>query len=156
MIRLRLLAPVTLLLTATAPHAVAQGNMCPQPPCAHPAGGPRYDTTTVQTIRGTIVRIDTANARGGFQGGVHLLLKAGAETLSVHLGPAWYLAEQPLKLAAGDVIDIRGSRITVNGSPALIAAEVRRGDEALVLRDKNGVPTWSGRYSGHMPMQCCP
>jgi hypothetical protein len=90
------------------------------------------------------------------QGGVHLLVKAGADTLSVHLGPAWYLGEQPLKLAAGNVIDIRGSRITVGGSPALIAAEVRRGDNALVLRDSNGLPKWSGRYSGRMPMPCCP
>ena len=155
MIRLRLLAPVTLLLTMTAPNAVAQGNMCAHPPCAHPAAGPRYDTTTVQTIRGTIVRVDTTAAGGGSQGGVHLLLKAGAETLSVHLGPAWYLAEQPLKLAAGDIIDVRGSRITAGGSPVLIAAEIRRGKTALVLRDRNGRPAWSGRSSGHMPMPCC-
>ena len=155
MIRISLLAPIALLLTVTAPNAVAQGPMCPHPPCAQGAAGPRYDTTTVQTIRGTIVRVDTANARGGFQGGVHLLLKAGAETLSVHLGPAWYLAEQPLKLGAGDVIDVRGSRITVGESQALIAAEVRRGDKALVLRDGNGLPKWSGRASGHMPMPCC-
>lgn len=37
-----------------------------------------------------------------------------------------------------------GSRISFEGNPAIIAAEVKKGDEVLKLRDEKGVPFWSG------------
>ena len=42
----------------------------------------------------------------------------------------------------------KGSRVTVQGKPELIAAEVRKGDETLRLRDESGVPAWSGWRKG--------
>jgi hypothetical protein len=36
----------------------------------------------------------------------------------------------------------------LDGKPALIAAEVKKGDEVMKLRDANGVPAWSGGRSG--------
>jgi hypothetical protein len=41
-----------------------------------------------------------------------------------------------------------GSRITYEGKPAIIAAEVKKGDEVLRLRDEKGIPVWAGRR-GH-------
>jgi hypothetical protein len=41
-------------------------------------------------------------------------------------------------------IEVKGSRVTFEGKPALIAAEVRKGDEVLKLRDEAGMPLWSG------------
>lgn len=113
--------------------------------------GPMYDTATVQTISGTIVSVDTVAGRPGLPRGVHLQLKIGTETIPVHLGPTWYLAEQPLAFAAGQVITVRGSRITYEGKPAVIAAEVRRGESALQLRDNNGLPKWRRQPSGRGP-----
>jgi hypothetical protein len=76
--------------------------------------------------------------------GIHLLLKSDKETVSVHLGPAWFVENQDTKIEAKDKIEVRGSRVTFEGKPALIAAEVRKGDEVLKLRDEAGVPLWSG------------
>ena len=62
---------------------------------------------------------------------LHPTVKTDKQTLSVHLGPAWCLEDQDVKLAAQDRVEIKGSRITFAGKPALIAAEVKKGDETL-------------------------
>jgi hypothetical protein len=72
------------------------------------------------------------------------MLKTDKETLSVHLGPVWYLENQDIKIEAKDKIEVKGSKITFEGKPAIIAAEVRKGDDVLKLRDEAGFPSWSG------------
>jgi hypothetical protein len=101
-----------------------------------------YDLKTVESISGEVVKVDVVPMRG-MAGGVHLTLKTGKETIPVHLGPSWYLERQDLKLAPKDTVEIKGSRVTFDGKPAVIAAEVKKGDETLVLRDEAGLPAWS-------------
>jgi hypothetical protein len=80
----------------------------------------------------------------GMGRGIHLLLKTDKETISVHLGPSWFIESQDVKILKGDRIDVRGSRITFDQKPAIIAAEVTKGNEILKLRDDSGFPVWSG------------
>jgi hypothetical protein len=42
-----------------------------------------------------------------------------------------------------DTVEVKGSRVTFAGKPALIAAEVRKGNAVLTLRDDDGFPAWS-------------
>ncbi|HSF05040.1 MAG TPA: hypothetical protein VLG10_04545 [Methylomirabilota bacterium] len=49
-----------------------------------------------------------------------------------------------MKVAPKDKIEVKGSRITPEGKPAIIAAKIRKGDDILVLRDASGFPVWSG------------
>jgi hypothetical protein len=49
-----------------------------------------------------------------------------------------------VKLEKGDKIEVKGSRITFEGKPVIIAAEIKKGDSVLVLRDSTGVPAWAG------------
>jgi hypothetical protein len=49
-----------------------------------------------------------------------------------------------LGIDAKDKIEVKGSRITFGGRPAMIAAEMKKGDEVLKLRDDSGFPVWSG------------
>jgi len=110
--------------------------------------GRLYDAKTVETISGEIVSVDVMAPMKGMAPGLHLTVKTDKETVSVHLGPAWYLENQDVKLAPKDKVEIKGSRITFAGKPALIAAEVKKGDETLILRDGTGVPVWSGWRRG--------
>jgi len=71
-------------------------------------------------------------------------VKTDKESVSVELGPDWYVEKQPVRIQAKDRIEVRGSRVMVQGKPAIIASEVRKGDQSLVLRDANGIPAWSG------------
>lgn len=103
-----------------------------------------YDPKTAETISGEVMDIEFLTPARGMRRGVHLLLKTDKEMISVHLGPAWYIENQDMKIEPKDRVEVRGSRITFHDKPAIIAAEVRKGHETLTLRDDAGVPVWSG------------
>ena len=80
----------------------------------------------------------------GMYNGIHLMVKTDKETISVNLGPEWYIERLDTKIEKGDKIEVKGSRVTLSGKPAIIAAEVKKGDSILVLRDSAGIPAWAG------------
>jgi hypothetical protein len=98
----------------------------------------------VETLSGEVVSVDKLTGpRGG--AGVHVTLKTDkAETVAVHLGPAWYLDKQSLTVKQGDKLTVRGSRVSFDDKPAIIAAEVTKEGQTLRLRDEKGVPVWAG------------
>jgi hypothetical protein len=103
-----------------------------------------YNPQTVHTISGVVLSVDKITPMRGMSYGVDLMVRTDKETISVHLGPAWYIENQDLGIAPKDVLEVKGSRIMFEGKATLIAAEVRKGDEVLTLRDANGFPAWSG------------
>ncbi|MCF6156180.1 MAG: DNA-binding protein [Candidatus Brocadia sp.] len=103
-----------------------------------------YDPKTVETISGEVVSVDVITPMKGMYHGVHLMVKTDKETISVHLGPGWYIENQDTKIEPKDKVEITGSRITFEGKPAIIAAEVKKGEEVLKLRNEKGFPFWSG------------
>ena len=106
--------------------------------------GKMYDPKTVETVSGEVVSVDKITPSKGMSYGIHLTLKTDKETISVHLGPGWYLEKQDTKIEPKDKVEVKGSRITFEGKAAIIAAEVKKGEESLRLRDENGFPVWSG------------
>jgi hypothetical protein len=80
--------------------------------------------------------------------GVHLALKTADGEIPVHLGPDFWVDKQTVKFAKGDEITVKGSRITFEGKPALIAVTVSKGATTLVLRDEKGTPVWKGQGMG--------
>ena len=113
--------------------------------------GRLFDPKTVVTIHGTIASLTEVTPMRGMGMGVHLMLKTEAETVDVHLGPVWYLESQDADLKAGDTIEVRGSRIQIDKRPTIIAIEIKRGDDVLVLRDADGIPRWAGWRRGRPP-----
>ncbi len=103
-----------------------------------------FDPDSVTTVTGEVVSVDKFTPAKGMSYGMHVTLKTDKEALPVHLGPAWYIENQELQISPGDKIEVKGSRITFEGKPALIAAQVAKGDEVLTLRDDSGFPAWSG------------
>lgn len=108
--------------------------------------GPRmYDTSTVETLSGTVTAVDTiASQRGRRQHrGIHVrMTTADGEALTVHLGPLFYLQKQNVALQTNEAVTVRGSRVTLRKTPALIAAEVQTQGQTWTLRDSQGVPLW--------------
>ena len=103
-----------------------------------------YNPATVETVSGEVISVDQITPMKGMGAGIHLQLKTDKETISVHLGPAWFIDRLDTRVEKGDKIDVKGSRVTVAGKPAIIAAEVKKGDALLKLRDESGVPVWAG------------
>jgi hypothetical protein len=109
---------------------------------------PMYDVATEVTLSGTIEQVTTIADRGG----VHFSLKTATETVSVHLGPAWFLTQQKYILATGDAITVLGSRVKMDGGAAVLAREIKKGDQTMTFRDAKGLPKWSGRGRGGWPI----
>ena len=103
-----------------------------------------YNTNTVETVSGEVIAVNHITPTNGMSYGVHLELKTEKEMVSVHLGPGWFIENQDITIEPKDKVEIKGSRVTFDGKPAIIAAEVKKGDEVLKLRDQNGVPVWAG------------
>ncbi|HEY3278598.1 MAG TPA: hypothetical protein VGJ94_18420 [Syntrophorhabdaceae bacterium] len=103
-----------------------------------------YDPSKVETISGTVESVNQVAPMKGMYRAVEIVVKTDKETIPVHLGPEWYIGRLDTKIVKGDSIEVKGSRITFDGKPAIIAAEVKKGENILVLRDAAGVPVWAG------------
>ncbi|HEY7251426.1 MAG TPA: DNA-binding protein [Methylomirabilota bacterium] len=110
--------------------------------------GRMYDTKTVETVSGEVMKVDRITPMRGMSSGVHLVVRTDKGEVSVHLGPQWYLENQDIRIEPKDMVEIKGSRVTIQGQPALIAAEVKKGDQVLKLRDEAGIPMWAGWRRG--------
>ncbi len=106
--------------------------------------GRMYNPQTVETVSGEVVTVDKIKPMKGMSYGIHLVLKTDSGDIPVHLGPAWYIDNQNILIKKGDKINVKGSKVDFQGQPTIIAAEVRKGDEVLTLRDANGYPAWAG------------
>ena len=102
-----------------------------------------YNPQTVETITGQVVSVKTTG-RGRYHG-VHLTVKTDKETIAVSLGPKKYLDQQKMTFAPNDTLEITGSRVTLGGQTAIVAATVKKGNQTLTLRNPNGVPMWAGQ-----------
>jgi hypothetical protein len=103
-----------------------------------------FDPKTIETVAGEVVSVQRVRPVKGVSGGDHIELKTEREKLSVHLGPAWYIDNQEPRVQAKDKIEIVGSRVQIDGKPAIIASELRKEGETLMLRDAEGYPLWCG------------
>jgi hypothetical protein len=103
-----------------------------------------YTAKTVETVSGDVVTVEHITPIKGMSYGVHIQLKTEKETISVHLGPSWFIENQDMVIHPKDKVEIKGSRVIFDGKPAIIASEVKKNDHVLKLRDENGVPVWAG------------
>lgn len=103
-----------------------------------------YVPAAVETLTGTVESVDKTTPMRGMSYGIHIMLKTDKETVPVHLGPGWYIERLDTKIEKGDSVEVKGPRVTFAGKPAIIASEVKKGDNVLVLRDSAGIPAWAG------------
>lgn len=78
------------------------------------------------------------------QVGVYLKLRTPKENIEVHLGPAWFVNEK-IKFNNNDKIEVIGSRQVYAFREIIIAKEITKDKEKIVLRKDDGTPLWSGR-----------
>ncbi len=107
-----------------------------------------YNPQTVTTVKGVVEAVEQVTTMKGMSYGIHLKVKTDSETLPVHLGPEWYIERQDIKIEKGDNIEVKGSKVTFNNAPTIIAGQVKKGETVLMLRDENGIPAWAGTGMG--------
>ena len=145
-----LLICAALVLAVMTGLSPAQGPGKGEAPMGWPMGR-MYDVKSVEIVKGEVVAVDVAaSGRMDIPGRVMLSVKTKTETVTAYLGPEWYVKEQGLKLAVGDQVEVKGSRVVMEGKPMLIANYVKKGDRTLNLRDDQGMPFWA-RGRGRQP-----
>jgi sporulation protein YlmC with PRC-barrel domain len=105
-----------------------------------------FDSKTIKTISGPVIKVDQV-PEPGFGMEMRLTVFVDKkEVLPVYLGPAFYIVspEQAKDFKIGDQVTVTGSQVTVRGEPFMLATTVKRGNEVLRLRDKDGTPEWVG------------
>lgn len=138
-----------LLLTGLLATGDALAQSKRQGECQMNANNRTYDTSTIATVSGTVQRVDKVQSTKGPCEGIHLsFVDESGDSLTVHLGPSWFIENQDAQIAEGDEITVTGSKVTMEGAAALIAAKVARGEEVLTLRDEMGRPVWRGWKRG--------
>jgi hypothetical protein len=143
--RLTVLTTFCLMVLFLATGAMAQ----PQGQGMAPGWGRLYDPKTVETLKGEITSVDIITAgQMDIPGRVTLNLKTAKESILVYVGPEWYVKQQEVRLVAGDQVEVKGSRVTMEGKPYIIPNYVKKGDRMLKLRDDTGMPLWAGKGMG--------
>lgn len=145
-----MIRPLSVALLAVTALALAADT--PSTPQGGPGARRRYDPATVETISGEVLRIDRIPSRRGTGTAVHLAVRAiGGETVDVRLGPAWWIDGQKVRVKQRDKVEVKGSRVSIDGAPVVIAAVVSKNEKTLVLRDDAGVPAWAGQKAQARP-----
>lgn len=76
---------------------------------------------------------------GGHEMGAHLMLQTGTGgVMEVHLLPSRLMRSRNLSFAPGDRITVLGSEVRVFDRHDVIAREIDRNNEKIILRDEQG------------------
>jgi len=119
------------LLTATSLFVYAQAG-----------SAPKYDLTSESKFKVTVQDLKLP-AKGSEKDAAHLLGTSGADSIDVYLCPKSFLDDMGANFAKGDEITVTGSKIKQNGTDLVVAREVVKGSDTIMLRDDKGKPVWS-------------
>ena len=112
----------------------------------HPAysqsGAPKYDATTETKMKGTVEDLKVPE-KGHEKEIVHLVMKTGDETVDIYLCPKSFIDDMGVTFSKGDEIAFTGSKVKHDGADMVLAREVIKGQDTLVLRDDKGKPVWN-------------
>jgi len=103
---------------------------------------PKYDLHTETKMKGTVEEVRLP-PKGSEKEIAHLLVKNGTEIVDVYLCPKSFLEEMGVGFTKGDEIAVTGSKVKQDGADLVLAREVVKGNDTLVLRDDKGNPVWS-------------
>ncbi len=104
-------------------------------------GPPKYNLQT-ETKMNAIVEEVKPPPKGSEKEVAHLLVKNGTETVDVYLCPMSFLGDMGMSFSKGDEIALTGSKVKYDGADLILAREVVKGTDTLLLRDDKGRPIW--------------
>jgi hypothetical protein len=105
---------------------------------------PKYDPATEVKFKGTVEELRLP-PKGNEKDVAHLTIKAGADTFDLYLCPKAFMDDMGVSFAKGDELAFTGSKVKQGGAEMILAREVVKGSDTVVLRDDKGNPVWSWR-----------
>jgi hypothetical protein len=105
---------------------------------------PGYDTHTETKTKGVVDEINVLPL-GTKKELIELIIKSGAEKVHIYVCPKTFQEELGVSFSKGDEIAVTGSKVKQEAGDVILARELVRGTDTLVLRDDKGAPVWNLR-----------
>jgi len=104
-----------------------------------------YDLTLKESLKGIVTDIRTITPLSGMAPGVGLLVDSPRYgTVSVHLGPRFFVDLNSIWNLKGAGVKVRGVWAEINNEKVFIAYKVKSGNLVLKLRrTRDGTPLWT-------------
>jgi hypothetical protein len=106
------------------------------------AGSPKYDVAAEAKFKVTVQDLKLP-AKGNEKDAAHLLVTSDDGTIDIYLCPKAFLDDMGATFAKGDEVTVTGSKIKQDGSDLVLARQVVKGPDTLMLRDEKGKPVWN-------------
>lgn len=105
--------------------------------------GPKYDPATEAKFKGTIEELKMPTKEKDI---AYLTIKSGTDTFEIYLCPKSFIDDMGVIFAKGDDIAFTGSKVKQGDTDLVLAREVVKGTDTLVLRDPKGNPVWNWKH----------
>jgi hypothetical protein len=109
------------------------------------SGLPKYDMHTETKLKGTVEEVKLPS-KGNEKEVVHLMMKNGEEMVDLYFCPKSFMDDMGVSFGKGDEIALTGSKVKYGGADLVLAREVVKGTDTLVLRDDKGNPVWNWHH----------
>ena len=129
---------IAALVLLCVPSVMAQKSDGDTP--AKPVSKAVYDLATEVKLKGTVEEVKLVP---GANEGVHVMLKTSGETVLVHIAPPEFLKEFEFPVNKGDQYQLVGSKLKIDGQDEVLAREITKGENSVILRDSKGAPIWT-------------
>ena len=104
---------------------------------------PKYDPSAEAVFKGTVDEVRDRECPVSRGMGAHIILKiAEGKTIEVHLATTKFVKSYELAFNKGDAVEITGVKVKFENVDTIFAREIKRGNDTLVFRDKEGRPIW--------------
>jgi hypothetical protein len=103
---------------------------------------PSYNTAAETKVAGVIQDVSEFFCPVSDDQGMHVLLKSDSGNLLIHVAPARFLRGQEIRFSPGQQLEVVGAQVKFQGRDSLLARQITRGNELIVLRDHSGKPVW--------------
>jgi DNA/RNA endonuclease YhcR with UshA esterase domain len=109
---------------------------------ARGAGVPKYDVAAEAKFKGVVEEVKDRECpiSGGM--GSHFMIKVDGKLMEVHIAPSKFVKSYEVAFQKGDIVEITGMKVEFQGVDAILAREIKRGNDDFVFRDPQGKPIW--------------
>ena len=106
---------------------------------------PKYDIATEAKFKGTVEDLKLP-PKGSEKEIAYITIKSGTDSMEIYLCPKSFMDDMGVSFAKGDEIAFTGSKVKKGDADMVLAREVVKGTDTLVLRDGKGNPIWNWKH----------
>jgi hypothetical protein len=104
---------------------------------------PKYDSSKEGSYKGAITAVSDRECPISRGMGSHFMLKLGdGKTYEVHVAKTSFVKDLELAFKVGDEVEVTGVKLTFQDVDAILAREIKLGNDVFTFRDKSGKPVW--------------